>query len=398
MLSIQKVTRPQEAEIDDAPIKNFQVEKDKLKRSGFDESKQPIAVLYGDTPRDGMCICLDATLPGDTPTKPVEIDGSKEKVAIEPTHNPIGRDVFAVGGKSGSGKSNFAKNFATRYHCLWPERKIILVSYLKKDRTLDALPFITRVKGETFLGDVPSLRRFDKTLLLFDDIEAYGADGAKPEEKEIHKAIMRVINMIATTGRHNASTILFLTHALTDYKKTRLFLGECHGYVVFPSGVCLKQLNNLLGGYAGADKEDIMKIRYELPTRWVALKPNFPPVVVHERGAYMLRTYGKKAMKRCRDAAPPGVGKRQKKEEAAENKEEEEEESESEGEESESEGEESESESEEEGENQVVGERREEAKEEEEESESEGSESESVSSSSVSSSSSDSESSSDEEV
>ena len=317
MLSIQKVTRPQEAEIDDAPIKDFKVEKDKLKKSGFDESKQPIAVLYGETPRDGMCICLDATLPGDTPTAPLTLDGSKEKVAIEPTHNPIGRDVFAVGGKSGSGKSNFAKNFATRYHSLWPERKIILVSYLKKDRTLDALPFITRVKGETFLGDVPSLRRFDKTLLLFDDIEAYGADGAKPEEKEIHKAIMRVINMIATTGRHNASTILFLTHALTDYTKTRLFLGECHGYVVFPSGVCLKQLNNLLGGYAGADKEDIMKIRYELPTRWVAMKPNFPPVVVHERGAYMLRTYGKKSQKRGREDHEPQEddGKRQKKEE-----------------------------------------------------------------------------------
>ena len=344
MLSIQVVHRPSETDIDDAPIQNFKEEKEKLKQSGFDESKQPIAVLYGNTPRDGQCICLNTTLPGDTPTEPVVVDGTKEKVAIEPTHNPIGRDVFAVGGKSGSGKSNFAKNFATRYHALWPERKIILVSYLKKDRTLDALPFITRVKGESFLGEVPSLRRFDKTLLLFDDIEAYGADGAKPEEKEIHKAIMRVINMIATTGRHNASTILFLTHALTDYKKTRLFLGECHGYVVFPSGVCLKQLNNLLGGYAGADKEDIMKIRYELPTRWVAMKPNFPPVVIHERGAYMLRTYGKKSRKRGRSERDEPSEEEEEEEKptetshGSENEEEEEKEESEESEESEKEG------------------------------------------------------------
>lgn len=301
MLSITRVPHPKDAEIDDAPIKDFKAEKARLKETGYDDACQPIAIVYGETPRDGECLCINATLPGDTPTEPIVLDGNKEKVAVEPTHNPIGRDVFAVGGKSGSGKSNFAKNFATRYHMLWPDRKITLVSYLKKDRTLDALSFITRVKGETFLGEVPSLRRFDKTLLLFDDIEAYAADGAKPEEKEIHKAIMRVINMIATTGRHNASSILFLTHALTDYKKTRLFLGECHGYVVFPSGVCLKQLNNLLGGYAGADKDDIMRIRYELPTRWVALKPNFPPVVIHERGAYMLRTYKTAGKKRGRD-------------------------------------------------------------------------------------------------
>lgn len=303
MLSISTVNQPNEAPLDDNPIKDFKKEKERLLKCGYDEAKQPIAVIYGDTPRDGHCVCLNSTLPGDTPTAPIEIDGTKEKLAIEPTHNPIGRDVFAVGGKSGSGKSNFAKNFATRYNALWPERKIMLVSYLKKDRTLDALSFITRVKGETFLGDQPPLSRYDKTLLIFDDIEAYSADGAKPADKAIGKAIMRVINMIATTGRHNASTILFLTHALTDYKRTRLFLGECHGYVVFPSGVCLKQLNNLLGGYAGADKDDIAKIRYELPTRWVALKPNFPPVVIHERGVYMLRTY--KTGKRKREEEPP---------------------------------------------------------------------------------------------
>jgi polynucleotide 5'-kinase involved in rRNA processing len=52
-----------------------------------------------------------------------------EKIAIEPNHDPKGRDVIMVGGKSGSGKSFIARNFAVRYHELYPDRKIRFISY-----------------------------------------------------------------------------------------------------------------------------------------------------------------------------------------------------------------------------------------------------------------------------
>ena len=256
------------------------IKKDHGFKSGRDDG-EALAVIYGpDGTRDGDILTID---PNGRSSGPITLN-KHEKFSLEPTHDPKARDVIMVGGKSGSGKSFIAKNFIKRYHNLWPKRPIRLVSYLDEDETIDDAKAQERIDPETWVDDPPELEYFEKSLLVLDDVE-----GFERSKKSVFNAIQRVVDMIATTGRHAQASILNCSHLLTDYKRTRLWLGESNQFCVFPNGASIKQLNNLLGSYAGADAKEITAMR-RLPSRWVCLRTSFPPVVLHETGAYLLHS------------------------------------------------------------------------------------------------------------
>jgi hypothetical protein len=250
-----------------------------------DDTFQPIAVLHSRTsPRDGLCLLIDSKQRSVIPTRDVTLPEG-EFFALEPTNIESGRDVIMVGGKSGSGKSHTARNFATRYHILWPKRPIFLISFLKHDDTLDALKFLQRIDPKNdFKDGAPPLEDFNESLTIFDDIEGFQRD-----DPDVHDLLQQTIDMIATTGRHNQASLLVASHLLTDYKRTRLFLGEAQKFVLFPNGCSMKQMTNLLGLYGGCDTEELRRIR-KLPSRWVALCTTFPSLVIYESGCYLLHT------------------------------------------------------------------------------------------------------------
>ena len=259
-----------------------------------------IAVIYGPPgTRDGDILTVDSEGPNSAPLAL----NKNEKFALEPTHDPKGRDVIMVGGKSGSGKSFIAKNFIKRYSYLWPKRPIRLVSYLEEDETIDDAKAQQRLDPETWVDDPPELEFFENALLVLDDIE-----GFERSKKDVFHAIQRVVDMIATTGRHAAASILNCSHLLTDYKRTRLWLGESNQFCIFPNGASLKQLNTLLGSYAGADAREITAMRH-LPSRWVCLRTCFPPVVIHENGAYLLHGAREEAPRKLKREGGSGLFK-----------------------------------------------------------------------------------------
>jgi hypothetical protein len=190
-----------------------------LKIGKFDPKEttfQPIAIIHSKTsPRDGTSLMLDTSQRCTVPTRDVILPEG-EFFALEPTNMEKHRDVIMVGGKSGSGKSHTAKNFAIRYHLLWPTRPIRLVSFLKEDDTLDALKYIERMDSQKFKeeSECMDLKKYEKSLTIFDDIEGFERD-----DPDLHGKIQQVIDMIATTGRHTASSLLVASHLLTDYKR-----------------------------------------------------------------------------------------------------------------------------------------------------------------------------------
>lgn len=176
---------------------------------------QPIAILHSKTsPRDGLSLMVDTSKRMIVPTREVILP-QDEFFALEPSNLENGRDVIMVGGKSGSGKSHTAKNFAIRYHILWPKRPIRLISFLDKDDTLDALDFVKRVKADSLSSeDGTNLSKYEKSLTIFDDIEGFERD-----DPDIHATLQQIIDMIASTGRHTSSSLLVASHLLTDYKR-----------------------------------------------------------------------------------------------------------------------------------------------------------------------------------
>lgn len=262
-----------------------------IQNAGFRGEGIAIGVIHGKPDMDGKLLILNRD---GTNEAPIELDAGA-KLAIEPNHDPKGRDVIMVGGKSGSGKSHIARNFAIRYKELYPKRKIFLISYLEEDQTIDTVEKIfKRIDASKFDDDDVEygIKDFKECLVIIDDVEGY-----ERTNKKIFNGIQSVVDMIATMGRHTASSIVVSSHLLTDYKRTRLFLGEAQQFVTFMHGASRKQIFGLLGGYAGLDDSEIEEMR-SINSRWVCVRTQFPVVAIHEKGALLLRRRKEETKKR----------------------------------------------------------------------------------------------------
>lgn len=213
-----------------------------------------------------------------TSDKSVELDDEGDFELI-PNPEPTKRSVWYIAGQSGSGKSYIAKTLANYYHKLFPERGIYLVSKLEKDETLDALKFIKRLNIQSFVEDYPSIDEFKDTMMIFDDYDCLTGDA--------EKVVLKIIDDLAITGRHSNTTMLCLSHYLTNYKKTRLLLNEATHVVVYPQSTSYHALRYLLKSYVGVD-EDVLKRLRKNGSRWLAFFKGFPSICISQKGAELL--------------------------------------------------------------------------------------------------------------
>lgn len=278
----------------------------------------------------------------------VELPDGTHLLPMEPTHSPSARDLVWVSGPSGCGKSTVLRMIAARYRAIWPGRLIALVTAL--DRGDVSLPTtstsklepeaiagaprpssgggkhaagggaphgsggglresssrtgtaagasgdgtkarkaaaaaikddigIRRINVESLVSAPMPLSELEDTLLLIDDVEDL--------PKEQAAAVQELANRVANQGRHWRISMVYSQHLLTNYKATRNLLGECHHYVIYPTGTSKAQMRTLLRSYAGLDDDQLKELR-RLPSRWVAVKRTYPPTVVYDRGAYLL--------------------------------------------------------------------------------------------------------------
>lgn len=213
-----------------------------------------------------------------TSDKSIELD-DEGVFELLPNPDKDKRQVYYIAGQSGSGKSWIAKQLAEYYHKLFPDRGIYLVSKLNEDATLDALKFLKRVKIQTFVDDYPELDEFKDCMCIFDDFDTLTGD--------LEKVITKIIDDLAIMGRHTNTTILCLSHYLTNYKKTRLLLNEATHVVVYPLSTSYHALRYLLKNYIGVDEEDLKRQR-KLGSRWLMYSKGFPQYMVAQKNAELL--------------------------------------------------------------------------------------------------------------
>lgn len=204
-------------------------------------------------------------------------DGSSYQVL--PSPDPEKREVFYIAGASGSGKSHFAKGVAECYKKLHPDREVYLISKLGEDSTLDTMkPKPQRINIESLINDYPELDEFENCCVIFDDYDTFTG----PAEKVVHK----LIDDLATMGRHTNTTMLCLSHYLTNYKKTRLLLNEATHIVVYPMATSFHALGYLLKTHIGMTKEDCRELKKM--GRWVCIYKHYPQWIVCAQNARMV--------------------------------------------------------------------------------------------------------------
>lgn len=197
-----------------------------------------------------------------------------------PSPDPKQRQVWYVAGQSGSGKSYFARGIAENYKKLFPEREIYLISKLQEDETLDKMKVgkPKRISLQSLVDDPVELDEFKDCLVIFDDWDTLD----KPYFPIVHK----LIEDLAIMGRHSNTSMLILSHYLTNYSKTRLILGEAQYLVLYPLATSQKALKYVCEHYGGMDKEDIITLKKR--GRWVLIHKNYPSYVISQHEANLL--------------------------------------------------------------------------------------------------------------
>ena len=115
-------------------------------------------------------------------------------------------------------------------------------------------------------------------MIIFDDYDTFTG----PAEKVVHK----LIDDLATMGRHTNTTMLCLSHYLTNYKKTRLLLNEATHIVVYPMATSYHALSYLLKTHIGMSKEDIRDLKKM--GRWVMIYKSYPQYMISSTNARLL--------------------------------------------------------------------------------------------------------------
>lgn len=213
-------------------------------------------------------------------TKSKDIVLNSGSFELLPSPDPKKREVWYIAGASGSGKSYIAKGLGEYYQKLFPDRSVYLISKLEEDSgTLDKMkPAAKRINIQSLIDDYPDLDEFKNCMVIFDDYDTFTG----PAEKVVHK----LIDDLATMGRHTNTTMLCLSHYLTNYKKTRLLLNEATHIVVYPMATSYHALSYLLKTHIGMGKEDLRDIRKL--GRWVCVYKHFPQFLVAGQYARML--------------------------------------------------------------------------------------------------------------
>jgi hypothetical protein len=197
-----------------------------------------------------------------------------------PDPDPKKRQVWYVAGQSGSGKSYFARGIAEAYKKLYPERDIYLISKLQEDETLDKMKVgkPKRISLQSLVDDPVELDEFKDCLVIFDDFDTLD----KPFDKVVHK----LIEDLCIMGRHTNTSMLILSHYLTNYSKTRLILGEAQFLTLYPLATSQKALSYVCSMYGGLDKEDIAALKKR--GRWVMIHKNYPSFILSANEANLL--------------------------------------------------------------------------------------------------------------
>jgi hypothetical protein len=135
-----------------------------------------------------------------------------------------------------------------------------------------------RINVETLISDYPEINEFKDSMIIFDDYDTF--------EGQLGKVVQQLIDDLAIQGRHSNTTMLCLTHYITNYKKTRLLLNEATHFIVYPQATSFSALKYLLGTHIGLNKDEIQNLKKL--GRWCCISKNYPQYLISAHTAKIL--------------------------------------------------------------------------------------------------------------
>jgi hypothetical protein len=259
-----------------------------LPKKSKKSSYVPIAIVKGDDkkcPDFNKFLLLDSSEKNPTINKQVDLPISCN-FSLLPNADKDKRDCWYIAGQSGSGKSYIAKMLAENYCKMYPDRKIYLISKLDNDDTIDSANCdIIRLDYSDWDTEPPEINQIKNCMVIFDDVDTIS-------KCENGIEVQQFADDIATMGRKHGDeqgniTMIYISHTLTNYKKSRILLLESTHYVLFPQNTSTNTMRHLLITHVGMDEGDIRQLK-RLKSRWICIKKGFPSYLIYQHGSKLL--------------------------------------------------------------------------------------------------------------
>ena len=199
-----------------------------------------------------------------------------EMVSIIPSDKP--ENLLITGGK-GLGKSSLTARYAFEYKNKFPDRMIYLFTRMPDDIAYDGVELEEIVVNEDVKESGLVFENLHNSLVIFDDMD-------NVTNKSLFKWVHALMDESITCGRKENIHVIYISHMIMDYKRTRNILNEADK-VIFFNGMGTYQISDFLKRYAGLDKDQIKRILGL--EGWVCLCRSFPMHVIYSRGLFMLK-------------------------------------------------------------------------------------------------------------
>lgn len=206
---------------------------------------------------------------------------------LDPVLNVFERTVTYITGPCGAGKTTFSINLVKGYKKVYPEYDFYLFSRTdyKSDPAYKGIGKVYQITIDESLLENPIDIETEipyGSIILFDDITTI-------QNEKLKKYVEKLLIDELEVGRKLFHQLIICNHLLIpqDKRLGRVILNEMQSVTVFNAKSSVQPISYALKTYYGLDKEQIKRI-IGLNSRWISVYKNHPPIVMWEKGAYII--------------------------------------------------------------------------------------------------------------
>ncbi len=185
-----------------------------------------------------------------------------------------------ISGPSGVGKSLFIRAYIKHFLEKYPKSKVLLFSSKVKDKNLDDIKSIQRVRidddmlvNRLTISEIAS--KSTPIMTVFDDIEDFPS-------KKLNFEINRLCNEVIRNGRASHIYNLYVSHDSCNYNQTKLFIKEATQIVMMPYRANKTAYDLLMEKYLKLNKKTMNQLK-NLKSRYVVVNRGRPEYILSDK-------------------------------------------------------------------------------------------------------------------
>jgi hypothetical protein len=251
-----------------------------LPKDEDDDSKEDILQLAADAVEQGIpeeeIIEILSLMNQNPPTKEIRVGRGKTCIIMP---SPKSERVFMAAPPE-AGKSVVAARYIIEYMKMWPENPVFVFAASNYDKAYDGIDLEWfKVTQEIYEMDL-SCETMGDCLIVMDDLDSL-------TDSKLSKYIHAALADLANNGRKEGVYLMYLSHHINNYAKTRDIAMAANKAIFFPLGP-KGGMVRFLDAKVGIDKQAIKKM-LNLESRYFCLTTNtYPNTVVHSKGIFIL--------------------------------------------------------------------------------------------------------------